>query len=67
MTKDALELLHSTKDVTDAVLLEEVNLQASQLDNQITQTAARQTDYKSLILYALIVLVLLGSLVIFLK
>ena len=67
MTKDALELLHSTKDVTDAVLLEDVNLQASQLDNQITQTAARQTDYKSLILYALIVLVLLGSLVIFLK
>ncbi|MBC7757050.1 MAG: BLUF domain-containing protein [Bdellovibrio sp.] len=67
MTKNALELLHSTKDVTDAVLLEDVNLQASQLDNQITQTPARQTDYKSLILYALIVLVLLGSLVIFLK
>jgi hypothetical protein len=67
MTKNALELLHSTNDSTEAVLLEDVNQQARQLDKQIKQEPARQTNNKKLIRYTLIALVLLAILVIFLK
>lgn len=67
MTKNALNLLHSTNDVTESVLLEDVNLQATQLDYQVKQAHASQINNKNLIIYALLVLVLLAILVIFLK
>ena len=67
MTQNALNLLHSTKDVTETVLLEDVNLQASRQENQVKQAHASQINNKNLIIYALITIVLLAVLVIFLK
>lgn len=66
-TKKALELLHSTSDSTEEVLLEKVNLQAMQVDKLITQKPVNQTNNKNFIKYALIALVSLVVLVIFLK
>ncbi len=67
MTQNALNLFHSTNDVTDSFLLEDVNLQASKLGNQVKQAHASQINNKNLIIYALITIVLLAVLVVFLK
>ncbi len=67
MTRNALNLLHSTKDVTETVLLEDVNLQASRQESQVKQAHASQINNKNLITYALITIVLLAVLVVFLK
>ena len=67
MTQNALNLFLTTNDDTDSFLLEDVNLQASKLDNQVKQAHASQINNKNLIIYALITIVLLAVLVVFLK
>ena len=67
MTQNALNLFHLTNDVTESLLLEDVNLQASRLENQVKQAQISQINNKNLIIYALIVLVLLAILAVFLK
>ena len=59
MTQNALNLFLTTNDDTDSFLLEDVNLQASKLDNQVKQAHASQINNKNLIIYALITIVLL--------
>ena len=57
MTKNALELLHSTNDSTETVLLKVVNQKAMQPDNQIKQEHTMHTNNKKLTRYVLITLV----------
>ena len=63
-TKKALELLHSTNDTTEAVLLDDVNQKATLTDNNVNGSNKVQTSRKNLAKYTLITLVSLAILVI---
>ena len=67
MTKNAMELLHSSNDSTEATLLEDVNQQAMQPEKQLKQEPAASENNKNLTRYSIAALVLLAILVVFLK
>ena len=63
MTKNALELLHSTNDNAEAALLESVNQQAMQPEKQLKLEPAAPANNKKLTIYvviALVTLIILG-------
>ena len=56
MTKNAMELLHSSNDSTQAALLEDVNKQAIQSEKQLIQQSATPENNKKLMTYVAIAL-----------
>ena len=67
MTKNAMELLHSSNDSTEAALLEDVNQQAKLPNKQLKQELAAQTNNKKLIRYVVMALVVSTILLVFLN
>ena len=67
MTKNAMELLHSSNDSTQAALLEDVNKQAIQSEKQLIQQSATPENNKKLMTYVAIALVVSIVLLMFLN
>ena len=67
MTKNAMELLHSSNDSTQAALLEDVNKQAIQSEKQLIQQSATPENNKKLMTYVAIALVVSIILLMFLN
>ena len=67
MTKNAMELLNSSNDSTQAALLEDVNKQAIQSEKQLIQQSATPENNKKLMTYVAIALVVSIILLIFLN
>ena len=67
MTKNAMELLHSSNDSTQAALLEDVNKQAIQSEKQLIQQPATPENNKKLMTYVAIALVVSIVLLMFLN
>lgn len=67
MTKNAMELLHSSNDSTQAALLEDVNKQAIQSEKQLIQQSATPENNKKLMAYVAIGLVVSIILLMFLN
>ena len=59
MTKNAMVLLHSSNDSTEAALLEDVNQQAIQPEKPLKQKPATPANNKKLTIYVVIALVIL--------
>ena len=67
MTKNAMELLHSSNDSTQAALLEDVNKQAIQSEKQLIQQSVTPENNKKLMTYVAIALVVSIILLMFLN